>query len=291
MSKSSELGIEKHKSGNLKVTTVGFPMTRCRRYCCSFTIIKITKTTMKVLENKVAVITGGASGIGIATAKTFIEEGAKVIITGRSQKSLDEALSTLGGNAIGIRSDVTNLDDLNHLGENIKKYHPAIDILFVNAGISIGVPISEVNEEQFDRVFNTNVKGAYFTIQQLLPLMNENASIILNSSATVHRGFAGFSVYASSKAAIASFAKSLSIELLARKIRINVVSPGPIATEIYDKMGFPLDQAIAAFSDVVPMKRFGQAQEIASVVKFLASPESSFIIGEEIIAGGGVGTL
>ncbi|MEI9921087.1 MAG: SDR family oxidoreductase [Bacteroidota bacterium] len=246
---------------------------------------------MKVLENKVAVITGGASGIGIATAKTFIEEGAKVIITGRSQKSLDEALSTLGGNAIGIRSDVTNLDDLNHLGENIKKYHPAIDILFVNAGISIGVPISEVNEEQFDRVFNTNVKGAYFTIQQLLPLMNENASIILNSSATVHRGFAGFSVYASSKAAIASFAKSLSIELLARKIRINVVSPGPIATEIYDKMGFPLDQAIAAFSDVVPMKRFGQAQEIASVVKFLASPESSFIIGEEIIAGGGVGTL
>lgn len=246
---------------------------------------------MKVLENKVAVITGGNSGIGIATAKKFIEEGAKVIITGRNQKSLDEAVSQLGGGAIGILSDVTNANDLKNLAKNIEQHYTSIDVLFVNAGISIGVPISDVSEQQFDLLFNTNVKGVYFTIQQLLPLMNENASIILNSSATAHRGFAGFSLYASSKAAVASLAKSLSVELLSRKIRVNVVSPGPIATALYDKMGFPLEQAVAAYAETVPIKRFGQPDEIASVVKFLASPESSFIVGEEIIAGGGVGTL
>lgn len=236
-------------------------------------------------------ITGGNSGIGIATAQEFIAEGAKVIITGRNQRSLDEAVAALGSNAIGIVSDVTDVTGLTKLRERIEQYYSSIDILFLNAGIALGGAISDASEEQFDRLFSINVKGVYFTIQRLLPLMNENGSIILNSSATVHKGFAGFSLYSGSKAAVASFAKSLSVELLDRKIRVNVVSPGPVATAIYDKMGFPLARAVAAYADTIPMKRFADPKEIASIVRFLASSESSFIVGEEIIAGGGVGTL
>ncbi|HEY5749257.1 MAG TPA: SDR family oxidoreductase [Chryseolinea sp.] len=246
---------------------------------------------MKPLKNKVAVITGGNSGIGLATAKRFVTEGAKVIITGRNSKLIDEALQALGPSASGIAIDVTKMKDLAQLKRRIEEHHSSIDILFVNAGNSLGVSIADISEEQFDSLFNTNVKGAYFTIKNLLPIMNANGSIILNSSATVHRGFPGFSAYAGAKAAVSAFAKTLSAELLPRGIRVNVVSPGPIATSLYDKMGFPLDQAIATYADTVPMKRFGQAEEIASIVNFLASSESSFIIGEEIIAGGGVGTL
>jgi NAD(P)-dependent dehydrogenase (short-subunit alcohol dehydrogenase family) len=246
---------------------------------------------MKSLENKVAVITGGNSGIGLATAKLFVAEGAKVIITGRNSKSINEALKVLGPNASGIAIDVTNMEQLAELKDRVEKHHSSIDILFVNAGNSLGVSIADITEEQFDSLFNTNVKGAYFTIKNLLPIMNAKGSIILNSSATVHRAFPGFSAYAGAKAAASSFARTLSAELLPRGIRVNVVSPGPIATSLYDKMGFPLDQAIATYADSVPMKRFGQPEEIASIVKFLASSESSFIIGEEIIAGGGVGTL
>jgi NAD(P)-dependent dehydrogenase (short-subunit alcohol dehydrogenase family) len=246
---------------------------------------------MKALENSVALITGGNSGIGLATAKLFVAEGAKVIITGRSSQSVEAALKELGPNASGIVIDVTNMKELNDLKNRVEKYHSSIDVLFVNAGYSLGIPIADTSEEQFDLLFNTNVKGAYFTIKNVLPLMNANGSIILNSSATVHRGFPGLSVYAATKAALSSFAKTLSVELLPRGIRVNVVSPGPIVTPLYDKMGFPLEKAIAAYTDTVPMKRFGQPEEIASIVKFLASSESSFIIGEEIIAGGGVGTL
>lgn len=246
---------------------------------------------MRALENKVAVITGGNSGIGLATAKRFIAEGARVIITGRNSDSINKALHDLGPNASGVVIDVTKMKELSLLKSKIEKLHTSIDILFVNAGNSLGVPIAEISEEQFDSLFNTNVKGAYFTIKNLLPLLNDNGSIILNSSATVHRAFPGFSAYAGAKAALSSFAKTLSAELLPRRIRVNVVSPGPIATSLYDKMGFPLEQAIATYADAVPMKRFGQADEIASIVNFLASSESSFIIGEEIIAGGGVGTL
>lgn len=246
---------------------------------------------MKALKSKVALITGGNSGIGLATAKRFVAEGAKVIITGRNSDLINEALKQLGPNASAITIDVTNMTELSRLKSEIEKLHSSIDILFVNAGNSLGVPIADITEEQFDNLFNTNVKGAYFTIKNVLPIINANASIILNSSATVHRGFPGFSAYAGAKAALSSFAKTLSAELLARGIRVNVVSPGPIATSLYDKMGFPLAQAMATYSDTVPMKRFGQAEEIASIVYFLASSESSFIIGEEIIAGGGVGTL
>jgi NAD(P)-dependent dehydrogenase (short-subunit alcohol dehydrogenase family) len=246
---------------------------------------------MKSLMNKVAVITGGNSGIGFATAKLFVTEGAKVIITGRNSRLIDEALQALGPNASGIAVDVTNMEDLAQLKKRVEAHHPSIDVLFVNAGNSLGASIADISEEQFDSLFNTNVKGAYFTIKNLLPMMNTNGSIILNSSATVHRAFPGFSAYAGAKAAVSSFAKTLSAELLPRGIRVNVVSPGPIATTLYDKMGFPLDQAIATYADTVPMKRFGQAEEIASIVKFLATSESSFIVGEEIIAGGGIGTL
>lgn len=246
---------------------------------------------MKTLENKVALITGGNSGIGLATAKLFVAEGAKVIITGRNQKSIDEALSTLGSNAVGIVTDITNMQHLQQLGAKITKHHTSIDIIFANAGNSLGIPISDISEDQYDSLFDTNVKGTYFAIKYLLPIINDNASIILNSSATIHRAFAGYSAYAGAKAAVATLAKTLSAELLSRKIRVNVVSPGPVETPLYDKMGFSLEQAVAAYADTVPMRRFAKPEEIASVVKFLASSESSFIIGEEIIAGGGVGTL
>lgn len=195
---------------------------------------------MKSLENKVAVITGGNSGIGLATAKLFVAEGAKVIITGRNSQSIDEALKTLGSSATGIVIDVTKMDELAQLKSKVEKYHSSIDILFVNAGNSLGVPIADITEEQFDDLFDTNVKGAYFTVKHLLPIMNAKGSIILNSSATVHRAFPGFSAYAGAKAAASSFAKTLSAELLPLGIRVNVVSPGPIATSLYDKMGFPL---------------------------------------------------
>jgi len=246
---------------------------------------------MNLLQGKVAVITGGNSGIGLATAKEFIKEGAKVVITGRNQKSVDDAVLSLGSSATGIVSDAARMEDLKKLKDEVSRFHSSIDILFVNAGISINASIADATEEQFDQLFNINVKGAYFTVQQLLTVMNEHGSIILNSSATVHRGFAGVSMYAGSKAAVATFAKTMSLELLPRKIRVNVVSPGPVSTAIYDKMGFPLAQAEAVFSESVPMKRFGKPEEIASLVRFLASPESSFITGEEIIAAGGVATL
>ena len=202
-------------------------------------------------------------------------------------------MAQLGSQAVGVVSDAASMADLRQLAGQVQAHHPGIDVLFVNAGVSYSAPIAQVDEAHFDSQFNINVKGAYFTIQQLLPLLRDGGSIILNSSATVHQAFADISVYVATKAAIASLARTLSRELLGRGIRVNAISPGPVATPIYDKM-IPAEfreQATAGFAQLVPMKRFGTPHEIATIATFLASEDSSFVVGEEIIAGGGIGTL
>ncbi len=248
---------------------------------------------MNRLQNKVAVITGGNSGIGLATAQEFIAEGAQVVITGRNAEAVRAAVAELGSQAVGVVSDASKMADLHQLAAQVQAHHARIDVLFVNAGVSFSAPIGQVDEAHFDNQFNINVKGAYFTIQQLLPLLNDGGSIVLTASAVVHKAFADLSVYTATKAALASLARTLSVELLERRIRVNSISPGPVATPIFGKM-MPaeyLEQATASFTEVVPMKRFGQPREIATVAVFLASDDSSFVIGEEILAGGGVGAL
>ena len=253
---------------------------------------------MNRLQNKVAVITGGNSGIGFATAQEFIAQGAQVVITGRNPQAVQEAVAELGSQATGIVSDAASMDDLRQLAAQVQAHHARIDVLFVNAGVSYASPIGQVDEAHFDAQFAINVKGVYFTIQELLPLFKEGGSIILNSSATVHKAFPGISVYVATKAAVVSLARTLSLELLDRKIRVNAISPGPIATPINHKMFAKLGmsaessaQAEAGYADLVPMKRVGQPKEIATIATFLASDDSSFVLGEEIVAGGGIGTL
>jgi NAD(P)-dependent dehydrogenase (short-subunit alcohol dehydrogenase family) len=245
---------------------------------------------MDRLKDKVAVITGGNSGIGLATAQEFIAQGAKVVITGRNAKTVSEVAKSLGSAATGIVSDVQNMADVRSLADKVRAHHARVDILFVNAGISLGAPIDLVDEAHFDSQFDINVKGAYFTIQQLLPLLSDGASIILNASAVTHRGFAGLSVYTATKSALTGLARALSTEFLDRKIRVNTISPGPIETPIFDKMGVTAEGK-DGFRQLVPMKRFGKPEEIAAVATFLASADSSFVIGQDIVAGGGVGTL
>lgn len=249
---------------------------------------------MKRLENKTALITGGNSGIGFATAKEFIAQGAQVIITGRNQAALDQAKKELGANVYTILSNTSSMDDINKLPAQVKAFFPRIDILFINAGIGKFAPIESVSETQFDEQFNVNVKGAYFTIQQLLPLINDGGSIILNTSISAHIGMATTSVYSATKAALITFARTLSAELLPRKIRVNAISPGPVKTPIFGKIGVPADQLEGMTADLqskVPLGRFGAPEEIARVATFFASDDSSFVLGAELIADGGTATL
>ena len=253
---------------------------------------------MNRLQGKVAVITGGNSGIGFATAQQFIAEGAQVVITGRNPQAVQEAVAQLGSQAVGVVSDAASMADLQQLADQVRAHHAHLDVLFANAGVSYAAPLAQVDEAHFDAQFAINVKGVYFTVQQLLPLFNDGASIILNGSTTAHRAFPGISVYSATKAAIVALARNLSLELLDRRIRVNVVSPGPIDTPINHKMLTKLglspeaaQQTAAGYAETVPLKRVGQPQEIAAVATFLASEESSFLLGEEIIAGGGIATL
>ena len=249
---------------------------------------------MNRLQNKVAIITGGNSGIGFATAQEFIAEGAQVVITGRNAPAVQEAVAQLGAQAVGIVSDTGSLADVHRLADQVRAHHARIDVLFVNAGVAFFAPIAEVDEAHFDQQFNINVKGAYFTIQQLLPMLNNHGSIILTSSTAAHQGMAGASVYAATKAALTTFARTLSAELLPRSIRVNVISPGPIDTPILGKMGMSAEahaQTKQGIVQQIPMKRFGTPREIATVAVFFASDDSSFVTGDEIIAGGGVATL
>ena len=249
---------------------------------------------MRKLEGKVAVITGGNSGIGLATAKEFKEQGARVVITGRDQQTLDEAKRDIGGDVLAVRSDTSSLTDIDKLLAAVKEKFGKIDVLFVNAGIAKFVPVAEVTEELFDSIMDINFKGAYFTIQKALPFLNDNASIVLNTSIVAHIGMPNSSVYAASKAALLTLVRTLSAELVGRGIRVNAVSPGPIATPILNRLGLPpeaLAETKNGLEGQVPMKRFGRPEEIAKTVLFLASTDSSFLLGTEIIADGGTSQL
>lgn len=249
---------------------------------------------MGKLEGKVAVITGGNSGIGRATAKEFKEQGARVVITGRDQQTLDEAAREIGGEVLAVRADASSLAELDTLFAAVKEKFGHLDVLFINAGIGKFSPFEAVTEELFDAVMDVNFKGAYFTIQKALPLLNDHASIILNTSINAHIGMPNSSVYAASKAALITLARTLSAELVGRGIRVNAVSPGPVTTPIFERLGLPpeaLAETVNNIREQVPMKRFGRPEEIAKTVLFLASSDSSFLLGTEIIADGGMSQL
>jgi len=246
---------------------------------------------MAKLDNKVAVVTGGNSGIGLATAKTLIEEGARVAIFGRNRKSLDEAKAALGDKAIAVQGDVSRLEDLDRLYTTVREQLGKVDVLFVNAGLGRTLSLADTTEEDFDLMFDVNVKGAFFTVKKALGSLNDGASVIFNTSVANRVGIPGMSAYSATKAAVRSLARSFSAELVARGIRVNAVSPGPIETPIFDKMGLPA-AAVQEFADSViqqvPLKRFGAPEEIANAVKFLATSDSSYVVGAEIVVDGGM---
>lgn len=241
----------------------------------------------KKLQGKVAVITGGTTGIGLAAAKLFVREGAYVFITGRRQKELDEVVQTVGSNVTGIQGDVAKLTDLDHLYEAVKS-KGKIDVLFANAGVAEFVPLGKITEEHFDRLFNINVKGTLFTVQKALPLMNDGGSIIINGSVASVKGTPAFGVYGATKAALRSFVRTWTVDLKDRHIRSNVISPGPTDTPAID--GQPAD-AIARIVSTIPMGRMGEPEEIAKAALFLASDDSSFVTGIELFVDGGRGQI
>src|SRR3984957_19327627 len=239
---------------------------------------------MDRLKGKVAVVTGASSGIGRATAKLFAAEGAFVFITGRRQDELDAAVAEIGANTVGVRGDIANLADLDRLFQRIKTEKGRIDILFANAGVGELLPLGAITEASFDKTFNVNVKGTLFTVQKALPLMPRGSSIVLNASMVSIKGMPAFSVYAASKAAVRSFARSWIVDLKDRQIRVNAVSPGTIPTPGYDKFGLTTEQMagfIASQNAATPLGRVGTADEVANVVLFLASNESSYVNGVE----------
>ena len=246
------------------------------------------------LENKVAVITGGNSGIGLSTAKLFQAEGARVVITGRRQDVVDSAVKEIGGDSIGFKSDTSKLDDIAALYEKVKEQFGKIDILFLNAGIAKFGPFTSVDEAIFDEMVNINFKGLFFNLQKALPLLNEGASVILTTSIADQKGFPDTSVYSATKAAVRSLARTLSAELLDKKIRVNAIAPGPIDTPIFEKLGVPAEavgEVKEGFASTVPMKRMGSPDEIARAALFLASDDSSFVLGIELVVDGGVAQL
>ncbi|WP_211442921.1 SDR family oxidoreductase [Collimonas humicola] len=243
------------------------------------------------LEGKIAVVTGGTSGIGLATAKRFAMEGAQVFITGRRKTELDKAVAAIGPKATGIQADSGNLNDLNRLYESVKGQAGHIDVLFVNAGGGSMLPLGSITEEQYDDTFNRNVKGVLFTVQKALPLLVDGASVILTSSNVSIKGTPAFSVYGASKAAVRNLARSWTLDLKSRGIRVNVVSPGPIKTPGLVELAGPDAEQQQGLLDymatTVPLGRVGDPEEVASVAAFLASSESSYIAGTEIFVDGG----
>ena len=241
-------------------------------------------------EGKIVAITGGNSGIGLATAKRFVTEGAYVFITGRRQNELDVAVSDIGKNVTGIQGDVRNLADLDRLYNIVKDQKGHIDILFANAGIAQFAPLEEISEEHFDNIFDINVKGLLFTVQKALPIFQDGGSIILNASVGSSKGVEETSVYSATKAAVRSFARTWTVDLRHRKIRVNAISPGPIDTPIFSNL-MQSDEQSEQFKqnivNAVPMGRMGSPDEIAKVVSFLASDESSYITGIELFVDGG----
>lgn len=240
------------------------------------------------LEGKIALVTGGNSGIGLATAKRFVAEGATVYITGRRQDALDAAVAGLGGNAIGVQGDVSNLADLDRLFARIAGDHGRLDVLFANAGLATLTPFEAVSEAGFDHEFDVNVKGLFFTVQKALPLMKNGGAVVLNASIVATKGFENMSVYSATKAAVRSFARTWTTDLKGRGIRVNVVSPGPIVTPGADALMGGTDGFKEAMGALVPLGRVGEADEIARSVVFLASDDASFVTGIDLVVDGGL---
>ena len=250
---------------------------------------------MKRLEGKVAVVTGGNSGIGLATAKRFHEEGARVVIAGRSQKTLDEAVKTIGKGTVGVQADVSSAKDLDRLYTTVSEKLGKIDVLFANAGIYKFAPLAATTEALYDELFDINARGVYFTIQKALPHLNDGASIIVNTSVAGEIGVPNGTAYAATKAALRSFTRSIAAELVERGIRVNAVSPGPIETPAgFARTGLSkeaIDEFVKSVVSQVPMKRIGKPEEIAGAVAFLASQDASFMTGAEITVDGGLAQI
>jgi NAD(P)-dependent dehydrogenase (short-subunit alcohol dehydrogenase family) len=246
------------------------------------------------LNGKIALITGGTSGIGLATAHRFVAEGATIFITGRREAELAAAVDALGAGVTGIQGDVARLADLDRVFVAIAEQHGRLDVLFANAGGGSLAPLGTITEEHFDRIFDANVRGLLFTVQKALPLMPAGSSIVLNASTASVKGTPAFSVYSASKAAVRSFARSWAVDLKDRKIRVNAISPGVVPTPAYDGLGLTAAQ-VQEFVDVqvatIPLGRVGTPDEIASAVLFLASGESSFVNGIELFADGGMAQI
>jgi len=243
---------------------------------------------MGKLEGKVAVITAATSGMAFATAKLFVEEGAYVFITGRQQERLDEAVRAIGRNVTGVKSDASNLADLDRLYETVRRGRGKIDVLFASAGFGEFAKIGEITEEHFDKTFDLNVRGTLFTVQKALPLFNDGGSIILNGSITGSKGYPVFSVYSASKAAVRSFARTWLVDLKDRNIRVNVMSPGPVDTPALDPLG---QDAKDGFKAAIPRGEMGRPGEIATAALFLASSDSSFVNGIELFVDGGTSQI
>jgi NAD(P)-dependent dehydrogenase (short-subunit alcohol dehydrogenase family) len=246
------------------------------------------------LDGKVAVVTGGNSGIGLATAKRLQEEGAKVAISGRSRKTLDEAVKAIGNGVLAVQANVANLAEVDKLYAQVAEKFGKFDVLFVNAGVGKFAPLATTSEALYDEQFDINIKGAYFTIQKALPFLNDGASIILNTSVAGSTGMEGASAYSATKAALRSLARTAAAELVGRGIRVNAVAPGPIVTPILERTGLSKEAVDAFTRDIVtrvPMKRFGQPEEVAATVAFLASQDASYITGIEINVDGGMGSI
>lgn len=244
---------------------------------------------MNKLEGKVAVITGGDSGIGLATARRFIAEGASVYLTGRRQGALETAVRELGQQATGIQGDVSQLADLDRLYTQVRQHHGRIDVLFANAGVGEYVALGDITEAHFDTAFNINVKGMLFTVQKALPLLPDGASIILNASIVASKAQEALSVYSATKAAIRSFARTWTVDLQARKIRVNAISPGPIDTPHLRRLH--RSEQLARLAAALPLGRLGDPDDIAKAVVFLASDDSSFMTGTELFVDGGMAQI
>jgi NAD(P)-dependent dehydrogenase (short-subunit alcohol dehydrogenase family) len=245
------------------------------------------------LQGKVALVTGGSSGIGLASARELAARGAKVFVTGRRQSELDAAVAAIANGAVGIRADSSSLHDLDRVYARIAEATGRLDVLFANAGVGDLLPLGAITEEQFDRIFGTNVKGVLFTVQKALPLLKEGASIILMGSTASVQGSERFSVYGASKAAVRNFARSWVLDLKTRHIRVNVISPGPVRTPGLAGLVPPnsTDSLFAALASGVPLGRLGEPEEIAKAVAFLATDDSSFVNGIELFVDGGAAQI
>lgn len=249
---------------------------------------------MQRFKNRFALITGGTSGMGFATAEQFISEGGSAIITGRSERTVNEAMKNLGNRAFGIVSDAGSYQDLMKLQQEVRKYTETVDVVFANAGYGKFAPIESVDEALFDELFNMLVKGSFFTVQQVLPLMKSGGSVIFNTSIATEMSMPDFSVYSAAKSAVQSFIKSFAAELSARGIRVNGVSPGHIKTNIFNNTGLnpeQINEAVDHIIPAIPFKRLGDPSEIASAVLFLASGEASYIHGAELRVDAGISVV